>query len=80
MSVAVTFVKNSLKIRYFRGQADLDENFTHKNIGVIYRNACNAVHVRKQINFILMKITAVFNFLPHENDPLYSTYISITIA
>ncbi len=37
-----------VKIGYFPGQTDPDENFTHENLGVIYRNACNAVHVRNE--------------------------------
>ncbi len=28
----------------FRGQAGLHEVFPHRNVGVAYRNACNAVH------------------------------------
>ncbi len=37
-----------VKIRYFPGQTDPDDNFTHENLGVIYRKACNAVHVRNE--------------------------------
>ncbi len=44
-------VKNLL----FSWQADLDKNLPTKT----YRNAANAVHVAKQTNFLLTKLTAV---------------------
>ncbi len=45
------------KFRYLRGQADLHEHFPHENIGIVYRNACNAGNEVKRI-FLLMKISA----------------------
>ena len=45
----------------FRGQADLHEIIPHENVGVAYRNACNAVQAVKETKFILTKIT-VFQF------------------
>ncbi len=33
---------HGVKILFFRGQTDLDENFPHKNLGVFYRNEFNA--------------------------------------
>ncbi len=31
----------------FRGQADLQKNFPHENVGVAYRNAYNAMQANK---------------------------------
>ncbi len=40
---------------------DLDENFPYENLGVVYWNACNTVHVTKQTNFIPRKLPDIRN-------------------